>query len=157
MRYLDRGFDGVCTATRCSLCIGITALFEVKVTVIMAHLLAAASSFLGRTNISQSYNIGNPSQSSRPSTPGTSAGGGTGIAPTPFTPAFHVGLWKVQPAMHKTTGKRVSVWSFDKRGPEMERMGQAGKDRALEVMKNEVQTHPSRVPAYGLTTLRHRP
>ena len=104
----------------------------------MAHLLAAASSFLGRTNISQAYSIGNPSQSSRPSTPATSAAGGTVLAPPPFTPVFHVGLWKVQPAAHKTTGKRVSVWSFDKRGPEMERLGQAGKDRALEVMKNEV-------------------
>lgn len=41
--------------------------------------------------------------------------------------------------MHKTTAKRVSVWSFDKRGPDMERLGQSAKDRTLEVMKNEVR------------------
>lgn len=116
----------------------------------MAHMLAAASSFFGRTNISQSYNIGNPSQSSRPATPGHSngstagsgssgSGGGTGIAPIPFTPSFYIGLWKVQPAAHKTTGKRVSVWSFDKRGPEMERAGPASKERIVEVLKNEVR------------------
>ncbi|EAU88393.1 other/SCY1 protein kinase [Coprinopsis cinerea okayama7 len=117
----------------------------------MAHVLAAASSFFGRTNISQSYNIGNPSQTSRPSTPGTtsggsSGGGGANIAPLPFTPTFYIGLWKVQPATHKVTGKRVSVWSFDKRGPEMERLGVAGKDRVLEVLKNE---------ASALSRLRH--
>lgn len=56
----------------------------------------------------------------------------------PFTPSFYIGLWKVQPAAHKTTGKRVSVWTFDKRGPDMERLGQSAKDRTVEVIKNEV-------------------
>ena len=56
----------------------------------------------------------------------------------PFTPSFYIGLWKVQPAAHKTTGKRVSVWTFDKRGPDMERLGQSAKDRTVEVIKSEV-------------------
>ncbi|TEB36020.1 kinase-like protein [Coprinellus micaceus] len=116
----------------------------------MAHLLAQANSFFGRTAISQSYTIGNPSQTtSRPTTPGqsgSSAGGGSGIAPLPFTPSFYIGLWKVQPAAHKTTGKRVSVWTFDKRGPDMERLGQSAKDRTVEVIKNE---------ATSLSRLRH--
>ncbi|TFK25044.1 other/SCY1 protein kinase [Coprinopsis marcescibilis] len=116
----------------------------------MAHVLAAANSFFGRTAISQSYNIASPSQSSRPSTPASfganGSGGPSAIVPMPLTPPFHIGLWKVQPATHKVTNKRVSVWSFDKRGPEMERLGQAGKDRTLEVLKGE---------AAALSRLRH--
>lgn len=107
----------------------------------MAHMLAAANSFFGRTAISQSYNIGSTSQAnSRPVTPGQSSGSGgnSGIAPIPFTPSFYIGLWKVQAAAHKVNGKRVSVWSFDKRGPDMERLGPAAKDRTLEVLKYEV-------------------
>lgn len=38
----------------------------------------------------------------------------------------------------QVTGKRVSVWSTDKRGPEMERMGPASKERYFEVLKAEV-------------------
>ncbi|KAF6764989.1 other/SCY1 protein kinase [Ephemerocybe angulata] len=114
----------------------------------MAHLLASANSFFGRTAISQSYSIGNPSQtSSRPATPGqTGSGSASGIAPLPFTPSFFIGLWKLQPAAHKTTGKRVSVWSFDKRGPDMERLGPAAKERTIEVLKLE---------ATSLSRLRH--
>ncbi|KAJ2931423.1 hypothetical protein H1R20_g5707, partial [Candolleomyces eurysporus] len=64
----------------------------------------------------------------------------------PFTPSFIIGLWKVQAAAHKVNGKRVSVWSFDKRGPDMERLGPAAKDRTLEVLKSE---------ATSLSRLRH--
>lgn len=35
-------------------------------------------------------------------------------------------------------GKRVSVWTADKRGAEMERMGPASKERMIEVLKAEV-------------------
>ena len=51
---------------------------------------------------------------------------------------FNVGPWRVQSATHKVTGKRVSVWSTDKRSQEMERMGQVSRDRTLEVLKAEV-------------------
>jgi hypothetical protein len=98
-------------------------------------MLAAATSFFARTAISQSYNIGTPSHASRPSTPGTN---GVPTAPAPSTPAFHIGLWKVQSGSHKVTNKRVSVWSLDKRGPEVERLGSQGKERTVEVMKAEV-------------------
>jgi SCY1-like protein 2 len=109
----------------------------------MAHMLAAASSFFGRTNISQNYNIGSiPGLSingltSRPATPGGTSSLGT---PAAFTPTFTIGLWKVQSAIHKVTNKRVSVWSFDKRAPDVERLGPQGKDRVMEVMKAEVYT-----------------
>lgn len=114
-------------------------------------MLAAATSFFARTNISQSYNIGQPpsggsASSSRPTTPGVSSSsanspsgsGSNGIIPTTFTPTFPVGLWKVQSAYHKVTNKRVSVWSFDKRSADMERLGVLAKERTLEVLKAEV-------------------
>lgn len=99
-------------------------------------MLAAATSFFARTAISQSYNIGHASNNSRPSTPGS--GGSSITAPTASTPTFQVGLWKVQSGSHKVTNKRVSIWIFDKRGVEMERLSTPGKDRAIEVLKAEV-------------------
>ncbi|KAF5386880.1 hypothetical protein D9615_001686 [Tricholomella constricta] len=108
-------------------------------------MLAAATSFFGRTAISQSYNIG-PSSGSRPSTPGQAS---TSLnAPTHFLPTLNVGLWRVQSASHKVTNKRVSVWSFDKRGPDMERLGSSARERSLEVLKAEASAlgrlrHPS--------------
>ncbi|KDR81413.1 hypothetical protein GALMADRAFT_239295 [Galerina marginata CBS 339.88] len=117
-------------------------------------MLAAATSFFARTNINQSYNIGSPSQGplglgSRPATPGGTTSSATALsAPAAATPTFHIGLWKVQSAWHKVTNKRVSVWTFDKRGPDMERLGPQAKDRAIEVMKAEASAlgrlrHPS--------------
>lgn len=125
-------------------------------------MFAAATSFFSRTNISTNYNVGSQSSSSslpgfgsgsRASTPGPSgspssssvaaaaaAGGsaGSGALPLPqLTPTFHVGLWRVQPATHKVTGKRVSVWTFEKR--ELERVGGSGKERVIEALKNEVR------------------
>jgi len=105
-------------------------------------MFAAATSFFARTNISQSYNIGSSvpqgiGNLSRPATPG---GNTTSLtAPAAATPAFFIGLWKVQSAWHKVTNKRVSVWIFDKRGPDIERLSPQGKERVIEVMKAEVR------------------
>ncbi|KAF9492229.1 kinase-like protein [Pleurotus eryngii] len=109
-------------------------------------MFAAATSFFARTAVSQSYNIGGPSTGSRSSTPGPS--GVSSSTPAAFSPPITVGLWKVQSASHKVTNKRVSVWSFDKRGPEMERLSPSAKDRTLEVLKAEASAlgrlrHPS--------------
>ncbi|KAF8964072.1 other/SCY1 protein kinase [Flammula alnicola] len=115
----------------------------------MAQMFAAATSFFARTNISQSYNIGTSTPLGLGSRPGTPGGTNTSLsAPPALTPTFHVGLWKVQSAWHKVTNKRVSVWTFDKRGPDMERLGPQGKDRVIEVMKAEASAlgrlrHPS--------------
>lgn len=99
-------------------------------------MLAAATSFFARTNISQNYTFGGPSHSSRTSTPVPS---GSTSLPTPaYAPTFQVGPWKVQSATHKVNGKRVSVWTADKRNAEMERMGPASKERMIEVLKAEV-------------------
>ncbi|KAK7693292.1 hypothetical protein QCA50_002859 [Cerrena zonata] len=61
---------------------------------------------------------------------------------------LQLGPWKVQSATHKVNGKRVSVWTADKRNAEMERMGPASKERMIEVLKAEAQAlsrlrHPS--------------
>ncbi|KAK7043796.1 Protein kinase domain-containing protein ppk32 [Paramarasmius palmivorus] len=113
-------------------------------------MFAAATSFFGRTAISQSYNIGgNPSSNpvSRSSTPGPqSPGASTSTFGTSFSPSLVIGLWKVQSATHKVTNKRVSVWNFDKRGSDMERLSPNAKERTLEVLKAE---------AMALSRLRH--
>jgi SCY1-like protein 2 len=98
-------------------------------------MFAAATSFFARTAISQSYNIGNAG--SRASTPGPASVSGSSTS-TQATPAIFIGLWKVQEASHKVTNKKVSVWVFDKRSPEMERLNALAKERTLEVLKNEV-------------------
>jgi SCY1-like protein 2 len=96
-------------------------------------MLAAATSFFSRTVISQSYNVGNIG--SRPTSPGSS---GSQAPAAPFVPTLLVGLWKVQPAYHKITNKRVSVWTCDKRGPDMDRSGTLARERMIEVLKAEV-------------------
>ncbi|KAF5373040.1 hypothetical protein D9758_001726 [Tetrapyrgos nigripes] len=115
-------------------------------------MFAAATSFFARTAISQSYNIGGSSSNSgsRSSTPGPaqSPGPSNSTFSGSFTPTVPIGLWKVQSASHKVTNKRVSVWSFDKRSQEMERLGPMAKDRTLEVLKAEASAlgrlrHPS--------------
>ena len=106
-------------------------------------MFAAASSFFARSNISQNYNVGVPSSimGSRSGTPAPGSSSNPGALPAPSnTPTFFVGPWKVQSGSHKTTNKRVSVWTFDKRSPELEKMGSAGKERTLEVLKSEVRT-----------------
>ncbi|CCM03862.1 uncharacterized protein FIBRA_06012 [Fibroporia radiculosa] len=110
-------------------------------------MFAVASSFFARTNISQNYNLGGgPSIISRTGTP-TPSGPSSSSLPGPATsPPFNVGPWRVQPATHKVTYKRVSVWSADKRNTEMEKIGPASKERIIEVLKAE---------ASALSRLRH--
>ena len=105
-------------------------------------MFAAASSFFARPNIFQNYNVGGSTSivGSRSVTPAQGSSSNPGALPTPAnTPAFFVGPWKVQSGSHKTTNKRVSVWTFDKRSPELEKMGPAGKERTFEVLKSEVR------------------
>ncbi|KAF7966844.1 hypothetical protein HWV62_36889 [Athelia sp. TMB] len=110
-------------------------------------MFAAASSFFSRTAISQSYNIG-ASSSANGSRSGTPTPSGSSVTPVALAPPFNVGPWRIQAASHKVTNKRVSVWSFDKRGGEVERLGAVAKDRVLEVLKGEASAlgrlrHPS--------------
>ncbi|KAF8644148.1 hypothetical protein AX16_008675 [Volvariella volvacea WC 439] len=109
-------------------------------------MFAAATSLFARTAISQSYNIGSPGSASRSSTPGPPSA--SNAYPAAPIASIHVGLWRVQPATHKVTNKRVSVWTFDKRGPDLDRLGPVAKERTLEVLKAEASAlgklrHPS--------------
>ncbi|THV08015.1 other/SCY1 protein kinase [Dendrothele bispora CBS 962.96] len=115
-------------------------------------MFAVASSFFARTAISQSYNIGGSSSNSgsRSSTPAPAQSPGTSNTAfsASYKPTVTIGLWKVQSASHKVTNKRVSVWSFDKRSQELERVGPVARDRVLEVLKAEASAlgrlrHPS--------------
>ncbi|KAH8117221.1 kinase-like protein [Phellopilus nigrolimitatus] len=120
-------------------------------------MLAAATSFFSRTNISANYTIGSPTTStslpgfgsgSRSPTPGPSNSNSASpsLPQLQPTPTFNVGPWRLQPAMHKVTNKRVSVWTFDKR--DSDKMSAVGKDRIVEALKAEASAlgrlrHPS--------------
>ncbi|KAG8890582.1 hypothetical protein FRB98_007136 [Tulasnella sp. 332] len=94
-------------------------------------MLQAATAWFSSSQISQNYTISTASTNAISSnsdvTPGTS----------PITP-FTVGLWKVQEASHKTTQKKASIWTCDKRRVELDRLGPGGKEAALEALKAEI-------------------
>lgn len=101
-------------------------------------MLAAAQSLFGRTHISQTYTIGS-STGSRASTPVPNASTSTVLPTVAHAPSFNVGPWRVQSATHKVNGKRVSVWTAEKRSAELDKAGPLSKERTLEVLKAEVE------------------
>jgi SCY1-like protein 2 len=118
-------------------------------------MFAAATSFFSRSNISQNYAIGVTSNASRTATPTPASGATTSSATLPapaHVPSFQVGLWRVQSATHKVTGKRVSVWTFDKRNAEIDRLTPMAKEKSMDVLKAEVGWSPKRRPHLMLMT-----
>ncbi|KAI9446648.1 other/SCY1 protein kinase [Lactarius indigo] len=102
-------------------------------------MFAAATSFFSRSNISQNYTIGGPSTGSRTATPLPGAGATSSALPTPANvPPFQVGPWRVQSATHRVTGKRVSVWTFDKKSAEIDRLSPMARDKSMDVLKAEM-------------------
>lgn len=99
----------------------------------MSSMFSAAAALFARTNISQNYTI---------LTPGATVTNpaNSGLPSLPAGPPFKAGLWLVQAAQHKLNGKRVSVWTFEKRSPELERLGggNQAKEVVLEMLKSEV-------------------
>ena len=65
----------------------------------------------------------------------TSGPGACNLPHTRCVRWFDTRIW---PYALQVTGKRVSVWSTDKRSSEMERMGPASREHTLEVLKTEV-------------------
>ncbi|KAE8540149.1 hypothetical protein D1P53_004087 [Cryptococcus gattii VGV] len=116
-------------------------------------MFAAASNLFSKTSYLSAYTLNSPTPSpsaSATNLPSTSA-------PTPsslisdYQKSFNVGLWKVTPATHKTTGKEVSVWIFEKRVLEGIKGGvgfggMGGKEWVVEQLKKE---------ASSLSRLRH--
>lgn len=104
----------------------------------MASMLSAAAALFARTNISQNYTILSPGVK-------VDVPGNAGLPSLPAGPPFRAGLWLVQPAQHRLNGKRVSVWTFEKRGPETDRVGAQAKEMVLEALKAEVRFAKRRV------------
>lgn len=101
-------------------------------------MLQAASAWFSSSQISQNYAI-----SSQQSNGFGSSSASTSTNAIPPVKPFTIGPWKVQEAHHKLTQKKASVWSCDKKSTEMERLGPAGKDMVLDVLKTEVSTVPA--------------
>ncbi|EJT45147.1 clathrin-coated vesicle protein [Trichosporon asahii var. asahii CBS 8904] len=106
-------------------------------------MFAAASSLFGKSSTLSAYTLKSAGPSPNASSTNVAGRG----SPAPGGPAgktFNVGLWKVIPATHKTTGKDVSVWVLEKRVLDGLRAG--GRDFAIEQLKKE---------ATALSRLRH--
>lgn len=101
---------------------------------------SAAASFFKTSAISQNYILTQPSTGGYASSFGTSSPGPR--APESNYAPFTAGLWRVQEAVHKTNGKRVSVWTFDhKKNSALERLAPPARERVVEVLKAEVSCH----------------
>ncbi|KIR56109.1 SCY1 protein kinase [Cryptococcus gattii Ru294] len=116
-------------------------------------MFAAASNLFSKTSYLSAYTLNSPT----PSPSASAANLPSTSAPTPSSSisdcqkSFNVGLWKVTPATHKTTGKEVSVWIFEKRVLEGIKGGvgfggMGGKEWVVEQLKKE---------ASSLSRLRH--
>ncbi|BEI87034.1 hypothetical protein CcaverHIS002_0703800 [Cutaneotrichosporon cavernicola] len=104
-------------------------------------MLSVASSLFGKSSTLGAYTLHSAGPS--PSSSSTNLPASGRSSPSPRTKSFNVGLWKVVGASHKTTGKAVSVWVFEKRVLDGVR---SGRDWVLEQLKKE---------ATGLSRLRH--
>lgn len=96
-----------------------------------SKMLQAATAWFSSSQISQNYSISSTSSNALSSTSDVTPG----VAP--IAP-FQVGLWKVQEAHHKTTMKKASVWTCEKRKPEFERLPAGAKETVIEALKAEV-------------------
>lgn len=100
-----------------------------------AAATSAASSYFKASAIHQNYSL-TSAGTSISSTPSPSA-----AAPQASTSPFHVGLWRVQEAVHKNLPKRVSVWSFERRDSQaFNSLDPHGKERVIEVLKAEARS-----------------
>ncbi|KAK4688451.1 SCY1-like protein 2, partial [Tremellales sp. Uapishka_1] len=104
-------------------------------------MLAVASNLFGKASPLAAYNL----HSSGPSPASSSTNLPATATSSSSTKSFNVGLWRVSRATHKTTGKDVSVWIFEKRILDAVRNVTA-KEWALDQLKKE---------ATSLSRLRH--
>ncbi|WVF70713.1 hypothetical protein IAT40_005506 [Kwoniella sp. CBS 6097] len=124
-------------------------------------MFAAASNLFNKTSYLSAYNINTPtpSSSAAPSPSSSSTHLPAGSASSSSTSgaagggvkSFNVGLWKVLGASHKTTGKEVSLWVFEKRVLDGIKAGVSyggvpGREWVIEQLKKE---------ASSLSRLRH--
>lgn len=101
--------------------------------------LTAAAGYLSRSQILATYTVASPSNSPQ-------IGSSTSSS---HVDTCQIGLWTVQRATHTSTGKAVSIWTFDRTGTASSGGGARSKqrlDKAAEVAKKEASL---------LTRLRH--
>lgn len=109
-------------------------------------MLAVASNLFGKSSSLNAYTIhsADPSPSSSSANLPSTAGASSSSSAQSSGRTFNVGLWKVLGATHKTTGKDVSVWVFEKKildgikGDSAGRGAQFAKDWVVEHLKKEV-------------------
>ncbi|KAG9045662.1 hypothetical protein FS837_005902 [Tulasnella sp. UAMH 9824] len=100
-------------------------------------MLQAATAWFSSSQILQNYAIATPGTATAISSSSPAPSATASASPIPVAAPFHLGPWKVQEAYHKTTQKRASIWTCDKRSTEMERIGAGGKEMVIEVLKAE--------------------
>jgi hypothetical protein len=98
------------------------------------NMLAVASNLFSKPTTLSAYTLHTPSSSSA-NLPSTSS--------SVHAKPFNVGLWRVSGATHKTTGKDVSVWVFEKKVLDgikgsNGKSAVEGKEWVLERLKKEV-------------------
>lgn len=106
-----------------------------------ASLFSSAQSLLGGSKLAASYTIASSTNASASSSGGANASASSSVSGS--TASEIIGLWTVQRATHKSNGKVVSIWTFDKAGLGMQASGGRYKGKAkleptLEVLKKEV-------------------
>jgi SCY1-like protein 2 len=111
----------------------------------LAAATSAASAFFKVSAISQNYILSNANTTSIAS--GPSSRSASPAPPQTKSAPFSVGLWRVQEAVHKTNGKHVSVWSFDKKNSALDKLVAAAKERVMQVLKTEVCNISEIIPA----------
>ncbi|ORX34162.1 kinase-like domain-containing protein [Kockovaella imperatae] len=114
-------------------------------------MLAVASNLFGKSSSLSAYTLDSAAPSPSSSATQLPSGSRSTDGPSQSNP-LNVGLWKVVGATHKTTGKHVSVWIFEKRMLDLAkgdggfRSNAEAKDFVLERLKKE---------ATSLSRLRH--
>lgn len=110
-------------------------------------MFAAATTLFSKPTTLSSYTLHSaaPSPSPSPAVGSSSTIGGPSSASAASpSKGFNVGLWRVVGATHKTTGKDVSVWIFEKRvldnirGDAAGRSASSARDWVIEQVKKEV-------------------
>lgn len=108
-------------------------------------MLSVASSLFGKSSTLSAYTLhstGPSPSSSSTALPGIGPSSGRSSPAVPggqqaHAKPFNAGLWKVLAATHKTTGKDVSVWVFEKKVLDGLR---SGRDYVVEQLKKEVSS-----------------
>lgn len=113
-------------------------------------MLAVASNLFGKSSSLNAYTLHSASSSSSPSASSSNLPSTAGSSSSALqngagkAKPFNVGLWRVLGATHKTTGKDVSVWVFEKKildgikGDSSGRGAGQSKEWVVEQLKKEV-------------------